>query len=155
MTNQPVGEKQEKADEKEQEKSPQEKSWDEKWRRDPVSSVVWALIFIWAGVVLLLDNLGFLDRWFANRISFPGMEFAPSLEAWSVIFLGAGVIVFGEVIFRLLVPAYRRSVGGTIFFAIFLIGIGLGNIVGWNLVWPLILIALGLSVLLRGLFRSS
>ena len=39
-----------KRDEKQDEKSPQEKSWDEKWQRDPLSTIVWATIFIWAGV---------------------------------------------------------------------------------------------------------
>jgi hypothetical protein len=36
----------EKDDEKREEKSPEEK-----WRRDPVGSVIWACILIWAGVV--------------------------------------------------------------------------------------------------------
>jgi len=52
----------EKRDEKyQQEKTAQEKSWDEKWRRDPLSTLVWAIIFIWAGGVFLLSNLGMLD----------------------------------------------------------------------------------------------
>jgi hypothetical protein len=59
-----------------------------------------------------------------------------------------------EVVVRLLMPVYRRDVGGTLFFAILLIAIGLGNVIGWNFIWPLILIGLGLSVVVRALSRS-
>jgi hypothetical protein len=59
--------------------------------------------------------------------------------------------VFLEVLVRLVMPAYRRAVGGTLVFAAILVGVGLGDIIGWNIVWALILIALGVSVLLRGL----
>ncbi len=129
-------EKREK-DEEKQEK--EEKTWEEKWRRDPLGVVVWAVILIWAGVALLADNLGLLAQF-------------EQLDMWGVILVGAGVIVFLEVIVRLLVPAYRRSVGGTLIFAAVLVGAGLGNMYGWNVVWPAILIAIGLSILLRALF---
>jgi hypothetical protein len=139
----------EKANEKEQEKrdekSAEEKSWDEKWRRDPLSAIVWAAIFIWAGVVFLANNLGFLGPLRQGALA--------NLEAWSLVFLGAGAIVLLEVLVRLLMPEYRRAVGGSIFFALFLIGIGLGNIFGWDIIWPLILIALGLSIVFRGILR--
>jgi len=135
------GKEEEKEHEKEHEKE-EEKSWDEKWRRDPLSAVVWAAILIWAGVALLAENMGLLARfgW---------------LDAWGLIFVGAGVIVLLEVVVRLIVPAYRRAVGGTLVFAAILLGVGLGEIVGWILIGPLVLIALGVSVLLRGLFRRG
>lgn len=136
----------EKESEKREEKSPEEKSWDEKWRRDPLGSIVWAAIFIWAGVVLLATNLGLFNA--------PGLGFLARIESWSIILIGAGLIVLLEVLVRLLVPAYRRPVGGSIFLALALIGFGLGDIFGVEIVWPLILIALGLSVLLRGLARG-
>jgi hypothetical protein len=146
-------EKEEKEDEKTQEKSPQEKSWDEKWHRDPVSAVVWALIFIWAGFILLLNNLGTLDS--LLKISLPNQVTPIRLEIWSIILIGAGIIVLAEVLVRLLIPIYRRPIGGSIFVAILLIGIGLGDIFGMEIVMPLILIALGLSVLLRGFMRRT
>ncbi len=127
-------EKEEKRDEKE------EKQWDEKWRRDPVSAIVWALILIWAGWVLLAANLGFLLRF--ERI-----------DTWALIFIGAGLIVLLEAAFRLVVPAYRRGVTGNILLGLILLAVGLGNLVSWNIVWPLILIILGGSILVRALFR--
>ena len=119
---------------------------DEKWRRDPLSAIVWAAILIWIGVVLLIGNMGLLDS-----MTILGRR----VEAWSFGFLGAGAIVLLEVVVRLLVPAYRRAVGGTLVFAAILLGVGLGEIVGWVVIGPLVLIALGVSVLLRGLFRRD
>jgi hypothetical protein len=132
------GKEEEKA-EKEHEKG--EMTWDEKWRRDPLTAAVWAIILVWAGLVLLADNLGTFARleWF---------------NAWGFIFTGAGLIVMLEAAVRLLVPAYRRPVGGTLIWGAILIGIGLGNIVGASITWPLILIAIGVGLLLRGLLRG-
>ena len=131
-----------KEEEKEDEKQGQ--SWDEKWRRDPVDAATWAIIFIWAGLVLLAGNMGLL----VNLLG-------PDVEAWSVGFIGAGLIVLLGVVVRVLVPAYRRPLMGGLVFGVILIGIGLGEIVGWVAIGPLILIAIGVSVLLRGLLRRS
>ncbi len=139
-------EKEEKAEEEKYHEK-DEKSWDEKYRRDPVSAVVWALILIWAGLVMIAANIGLLPS-----LTFLG---AQGVSTWSVILIGAAAIVFLEVLFRLAVPSYRQPVGGSIFFACILLAIGLGNVIGWELVWPLILIGIGLSVLLRGLGRRQ
>ena len=134
------GKEEEKEHEKEHEKE-EEKSWDEKWRHDPLGAVVWAAILIWAGVVLLAENMGLMIRF-------------EWLDAWGLIFVGAGGIVLLEVVVRLLVPSYRRPVGGTLVFAVILLGVGLGNLFGWSAIWPLILIAIGVSMLLRGFIRG-
>ncbi len=81
------------------------------------------------------------------------MEIA-GLGAWPLIFLGAGVIILIEVLIRLTVPDYRRPVGGNLFLAAIFFGIGLGGVFGWNITWPLILIALGIIFLLRGFWRG-
>lgn len=130
----------EKEEEKRHEKGPEEKNWEEKWRRDPLGSLIWALILIWAGVALLLNNMGLLFR-------------IPGLEVWEVIFLGAGVLMLAEVGVRLLMPAYRRPVGGTLIVAIIFLGIGLQGFVTGNLIWAVALILIGLYVLLRGVTR--
>jgi hypothetical protein len=116
----------------------------EKWQRDPLSSIVWAAMLIWAGLALLLANLGILSWRMGDD----------PIEPWSVVLIGAGLILLIEVLIRLVMPAYRRAVGGTLFFAALLLAFGLEDIVGWNVMWPLILIALGVFVLLRGTFRS-
>ena len=132
-------EKQEKQEEKRrQEHEKEEKNWEEKWRRDPLSAMVWAGILIWAGVVLLAENLRILDRF-------------EMLNTWALISMGAGLIVLLEAGIRTLVPAYRRPVVGTIILGVILLAIGVGDLVSWDMVWPLVLIGIGVIILLRGL----
>ncbi len=136
----------------------EEKSAQEKWQRDPLGAVVWAAILIWAGVVLLASNLGAFDLIddFLQDLPLFGEDirldiaFFPT-EGWSVFFLGAAVILLIEVVIRLLVPAYRRSVVGTLILAAVFVGLATGNFL---CIGPLILIGIGLSILLRG-FRSK
>ncbi len=130
MSERQYGEKEEK----------EEKSWDEKWRRDPLNAAAWAGILIWAGLVLLADNLGLLVRF-------------ERLEAWALIFIGAGLIVLLEVLVRLVVPEYRQPVTGSLIFGAILLAIGLGDLVGAGVVWSLVLIAIGAAILLRGFVR--
>jgi hypothetical protein len=144
----------EKEHEKREEKSPEEKSWEEKYRRDPLSPIIWGLILLWAGFVLLLSNMGMLDS--LLRQTNITLTWARHLsQAWPLVMLGAGVILLVEVVIRLVAPIYRRSVIGTVILAILFIGIGLGDLVSWNLLWPLLLIGLGLIIVARGLLRSK
>jgi len=132
--------KQEKDEEKqEKEEEKEEKRWDEKWRRDPLSAIVWAAILIWAGLALLAENLDLLVS--LERV-----------EAWDLILAGAGVIVLLEVVIRSLVPDYRRPVGGTLTLGLILLAIGLGGLV--DAIWPAVLIAIGVGILLRGFIRG-
>lgn len=76
------------------------------------------------------------------------------INAWSFIFMGAGVIVLLGVLFRLLVPEYKRPVTGNIILGLILIGIGLGDLFNWAVVWALILILIGISIIFRGFRRG-
>jgi hypothetical protein len=144
MSKHRYGEKDEKL-EKQDEKD--EKGRGEKWSNDPLGAVIWALILIWAGVVFLAQNLGWLTQF--------------ELESpWGLIFIGAGLIVWLEVLIRLAMPKYRRPVVGTFIFGIILIGIGVGITFGttpqmWSIIFALVIIAVGVSILLRGLGRRS
>jgi hypothetical protein len=100
---------------------------------------------------MLASNFGFLDRIRFRSSELP-FEFPFIADAWPVFFLGAGVILLIEVLVRLTVPEYRRPVMGTFILAIVFFGIGLGS---WTLIWPLILIVIGASILLRGIFRNQ
>lgn len=139
------GEKQEKQEKEEEkdEKGRHEKNWDEKWRRDPLNAAAWALILVWGGVVLLAANLGVLEK-------MPG-----ELEGWALFFAGAGVILLLEVLFRLLVPAYRAPIWGALILSVIFLGIGLGELVNWGIIWAIVLIAFGIAVLGRGLLRKK
>lgn len=126
-------------DEKEEKDEKDQGGWDEKWRRDPIDAAMWAIILIWVGIMLLAANLNVFDDW--------------GIEAWAIGFMGAGLIVLLVALFRLLVPAYRRPLGGNLILAAVLFGIGLGDIIGWVIIGPLVLIAIGLGILLTGLLR--
>ncbi len=158
MSDRPHDEKEEeKEEEKTHEKAEkEEKSWEEKWRRDPVGSIVGALVLIWVGLVFLAANLGALRGLrglLPPRIEV--LEEVPLLQAWPFVFLGAGVLVLLGVVVRLLVPAYRRPVGGDIVFGCILLGVGLGWWLGWEIVVPAVVIAIGAGLLLSGLLRRK
>lgn len=135
-------EMEEKSEEKQREKM-DEKRWDEKWRRDPLSATIWALLLIWAGCAFLAWNLGFLER-----LPLPD-DFGP----WSLVFAGAGALLLIEALFRIAVPAFSGPIVGTVIIGMVFLGIALGDVVGWSVIWPIILIGLGLAFLLSGILR--
>jgi hypothetical protein len=137
----------------------EEKSPEEKWRRDPLGSVIWAVLLIWVGFIFLASNMGWQDATnnFLAQLKFQVAESplaAPveQISAWSLIFIGASLILFAEVVIRLLFPAYRRPVLGTAILALILLGIGLNS---WVLIWPVVIIVIGLAVVYRGLNRRE
>ena len=124
---------------------------------DALSSIVWAFILMWAGFVFLAANMG----WFAmygfdvdTNWVFHAFNDWQSFGVWNLIALGAGGIILVESFVRLLVPKYRRHVGGSLIGAAVFIGIGLGGWNNWNYLWPLILIAVGINVLITGFKRK-
>jgi hypothetical protein len=115
----------------------------EKWRRDPIEALWWALFLIWIGVVILADYYGYLTRF-------------ERLETWSIIMIGAGVLVLLGVLVRLAVPAYRKPVLGNVIFGVILLGIGLIDVVDVSgpVVAAIILFLIGGSIIVGGLTRG-
>ena len=142
-------EKDEKKDEKDEKdvSKHDEKTVEEKWRRDPLGTIAWAVVLIWAGVVLILvNNTSLLDQ-----IQFQGQRaWGLTSPVWSLIFVGAGVIFLVEALVRLAIPAYRKPIWGSIIFAIILIALGLGNVFDWRIIGAAVLICIGISLLFRG-----
>jgi hypothetical protein len=130
-------EKEEEKREKEDEKK-SEKQMDEKFRRDPVRGIMLAIILIWGGIVAFISTLD---------IKRPGWW-----EGWSVFLAGTGIILLVKALFRLR-PEYRRPVGGTVIIGVILFCVGLGDMVGWEYSWPIILIAVGLIIIGLVFFR--
>jgi len=135
----------------------EEKSYDEKWQRDPIAAISWALFLIWAGVLLLLYNLDQLSVLtdFVMGLNLPLAELPFEIpffdaEAWQIFFLGAGLIVTVEIIVRLLFPTYRRSIVGSVIWAGILFGLVFGN---WEVVFPAIVIAAGVVILLGSFIK--
>jgi hypothetical protein len=158
-----MDEKNEKAEEKElskqEEKSPEEKyyggekEYEEKYRRDPLGTIVWAVILIWAGVVFMANNLGYLGifqpllnvlpRFGASwdiDVTFP---YADSIQ---IFLVGLVFILAVEILIRFLVPEYRRPIFGSVVF----LGIVLSFVLDrWDFFFPILLIAFGISILIR------
>ncbi|MGB9299552.1 MAG: hypothetical protein WCD51_03045 [Anaerolineae bacterium] len=129
-------EKQEK--EEKDEKDHGEREWDkgEQWSGgDALGPIVWGLIIIFAGLAFAAVNLGM----------YPWLTWE---NVWSVIFIGAGLLFALEVIIRILMPTYRRPIRGRIILAFVALAIGLGGLIGWEVTWPLIIIAVGLAIVI-------
>ena len=134
---------QEKEEEKRQEKVADEKVAEEKdWRRDNLGAVTWALILIWAGIVLLGASL-----------DLRALTWLHWDRAWGIILVGTALLLGIEISIRLMVPTYAAPIRGLTILAVVLGVLGLSNLLDVTL-WPLILIALGIGILLRGLTRG-
>lgn len=97
-------------------------------KQDALDRLVWAAAFIWAGIVVFL----------AHSQSYPDDQ------AWSLFFLGAATLVLGEIVARIVLYAYRTPVLGDLIWAAFLFGMGTDR---WDWVLPIVLIAIGWSLL--------
>jgi len=76
-------------------------------------------------------------------------------DTWPVIMFGAGGILLMEIVARQLMPEYRQPIGGRFTLAVILIAVGLGNWLGWGLIWPIALILIGLGIIGRNLIRPK
>ena len=122
----------------------EEKSWEEKWQRDPLNAAVWAIVIIWIGIVLLVDNV------------FPQVLAKAHFDSeWGVIFIGMGVLLMLEVLVRAVIPEFRKPLMGNIIFAVIMVGVGLtmNDLIEWEFIWAFALIGIGLGALLQGIFR--
>ena len=121
---------------------------------DVLGKAVWALILIWAGIVFLAVNLGWIDRYGLNintSWKFQSYRDWNSFGVWNLVALGAGGIFFIETIIRLLVPKFRKKIGSLLVIMAFCVGIGLGGWFSWDYLWPLMVIAIGINALLKSI----
>jgi hypothetical protein len=95
-------------------------------RWDSLDSIILALTLIWAGIIFLSANLGFM------------------VDAWSFFFFGAGTLVLLEVTIRLFVQAYRSSIASDLVWAGILFWLG-----GWDFILPVAIVSIGVFILYR------
>jgi hypothetical protein len=124
----------EKQGEKEQEKRQEKgRGMEEKYRHNPVGFVAFALVIIWLGVSLLLQNAGVTHN---------------DDQGWATFAWGAGAIILAGALVRLAVPRFRRPVAGELIWGAIALGVGFGLWFGrWEVIWPIIIIAVGVAIL--------
>lgn len=125
----------EKQAEKEREKREEKgRGLDEKYRRNPLGFVSFALIVIWLGVTLLLQNLD---------------VFAEADQGWAVFFWGGGAIILIEALVRLAAPRFRRPLVAAFVWGAIWLGVGFGLwFHEWEIIGPAVIIAIGVAILL-------
>ena len=112
--------------------------WAEWCRTDRGDAIGWGASFVWAGLVLIAQVTGYS----ANFSWWDG---------WGLFFTGAGAITLVVAVGRLLMTRQRAKAIGGLIFGCFLLAIGLGEVAAW--LWPLLLIAIGIVILLSAFGR--
>lgn len=126
----PRHEKEEKAQEKQDEKG---QGLDEKYKRNPLGFVTFALAVIWLGIFLLLQNQD---------------VFARDDRGWAIFVWGLAGLAAIEVWLRLTVPRWRQPVVGRVIWAAIWAGVGVGlwSEGNWEIIGPIVLIAIGVAM---------
>jgi len=124
----------EKQQEKERERHPEKgRNLDENYRRNPLGFLSFGLLIVWLGVTLLLQNADVIEN---------------SDRGWALFAWGGGVIILAEAIVRLLVPAWRRPLVGSFVWGAVWLGVGFGLwYENWEIIGPLVIIAVGVAIL--------
>ena len=128
----PRNEKQEKGQEKEDEKG---RGADEKYQRNPLGFLMFAAALFWLGVYLLLRN----------RHVIPDTN-----QSWAYLVWGLAAIGYVEIVIRLMVPKWRKPIAGTFVWAVVWTGVGVGVWTGegWEIIGPILLIAVAVALVL-------
>jgi hypothetical protein len=93
-------------------------------------------LFLWGALVLGAEAAGIRARW-------------TGMDGWSVFFTGAGILVLAEGGIRLLVPSARGLLAWNLIAGSVLLGLGLGDTIGWPWIGVAGMTALALAILAR------
>ena len=110
--------------------------------RKRLEGLWWAVVLIWAGLVFGADSMGLLPQ-------------IGDADAWSWIFLGAGVFAILGAIYRVISPNVLNPSTWDWVWGSFCLVIGLGGLTTVKIAWPLILILIGGVILVRVLWRRQ
>lgn len=99
----------------------------------------WGGVFLWAGLIFGAESLGILPK-------------IGDADAWSWVFLGAGLYSIAGNFFRMTSENYSNpSTWDWIWGAVFAV-IGLGGFTTVSISWPLIIILVGVAILVNAFF---
>jgi len=122
----------------EQESMTIRKYYHKRKHRKRLERLWWAVVLIWAGLVLAADSLGLVPQ-----IGHAG--------AWTWIFLGAGLASILGSIYRLSAANVPNPTTWDWFWGGICLIAGLGGFFTHNIFWPLLFILAGALTLVRGL----
>jgi hypothetical protein len=109
-----------------------------------IETVFWGGLLLWVGLVFIIANFGLF-------------AFIDMGNAWKWILMGAGLLALGTNLIRSTSPDYPApELWDWIFTAGFLIG-GLSGFtaINFDLVWPFVLIIIGVVVLARVVMKQE
>ena len=92
----------------------------------------WALVLIWAGIVLLMDTTSIADNF-------------DQWNGWSVFFTGFGVLAFLVISIRSLVTEFPSPSVWDVIFTLMMLGLGQGEKIEW--IWPILPFAVGVMII--------
>ena len=114
----------------------------EKAKRKRLETFWWATVIVWAGLVFLVDYLGVLP------------EFREA-NAWSWIFLGAGIFGLLGALIRAASADLPKPTGWDYFWSALFLIIGAGGFFGGGIAFPIAIIVIGVAILANVLFRRD
>ena len=114
----------------------------EQEERRQIETIYWAGVLIWAGLVFVADNQGWLPK-------------VGEAGPWSWIFFGAGLYGTLGNFFRLAAANWSAPTTWDWIWSGFWLILGLVGVTGVDVFWPLALILVGVVVLANMLFRRG
>ena len=120
----------------------QQEMLSEKAERKRLESYWWAAVLIWSGFFFVAELLGFLPE-------------IGAANAWSWIFLGAGVFGLIGALIRVANPDLPRPTGWDYFWSILFLVIGASGFFGGGIAFPIVLVVVGLAILVNIFFRND
>ena len=139
-------ERERRREEREREREERRRERAERRRNDPIGPVFGALVLIWLGVVFLIAQN-------------PGMLRLPFEVGWNNVWMlflaGLGGLMIVQGLLRA-VTGQKFGIASSLIWGVILLLVGLvGLFPGWGLekLWPFVLIALGVGLLLTNILR--
>jgi hypothetical protein len=105
-----------------------------------LEAIYWGGVIIWAGLIFGADTLGYLPEIGGG-------------DAWSWIFLGAGLYSLLMALWRVASPDYSNPTSSDYVWAGVLIILGLGGFFNFSIPWWVFLVLIGLGILGKALWR--
>ena len=85
----------------------------------------------------------------------PSAPYIPSTQFWAYFFLGLGILLIIQSVYRFTTMHHRAAGMGSLWGGVILAAIGVAGIAGSGNFWPIILIAIGALVIVAGMTSRS